>query len=89
MPTASSGIRTRSRTLHCSQTTSAVMILVVLAIRLRPSAFRSKITRPVAVSSNIAFSAEMASADSGKNRTAAMSTAAVPANILFIFLTRG
>ena len=41
MPTASFGMRILSRTLHCSQTISAVMILVVLAIRLRSVGFFS------------------------------------------------
>ena len=51
MPTASPGIRILSSTLHCSQTTRAVMILVVLAISPRSPAFFSKSTRPVTPSS--------------------------------------
>ena len=51
MPTASLGIRILSSTLHCSQTTSAVMILVVLAMSPRSPAFFSKNTRPVTPSS--------------------------------------
>ena len=50
IPTASFGIRIRSRTLHRSQTTSAVMIFVVLAIRLCSLAFFSYSTRPLTAS---------------------------------------
>ena len=49
-----------SSTLHCSQTTSAVIIFVVLAIRLRTSAFFSIKMRPVWASIRIAFCALMA-----------------------------
>ena len=47
MPTASFGMRIRSKTLHCSQMSSAVMILVVLAIRARAAGSLSKRYLPV------------------------------------------
>ena len=58
IPTASAGILTRSNTLHCSHTSSAVMILVVLAIKLFLLESLQKSTLPVVQSSNNADCAE-------------------------------
>ena len=87
MPTASLGIFIRSSTLHYSQTTKAVIILVVLAIRLRRSASCSYKTLPVAASSNMALRAEIASARLGKSRTAARNAAAICKKARFISFT--
>jgi hypothetical protein len=63
------------------------MILVVLAIKLRESALWAYNIRPVFASNNIAFSADMAFARTGKSRAATVTAVTAHASIRFIILT--
>ena len=88
MSTACLGITIWSSTLQRSQTSSAVMILVVLAIRLFSLPFLSSSSRPLTQSSTTADRAELALHGTVRSRTAARKAATVPNTLCFIPFTR-
>ena len=93
-PAASGGTETSRSKPPASQTRSPVMIFVVLAMRLRSSAFFSNSTLPESASTRMALFALMlpwnsaAPALPAQRKTAATTAAAVLIKLCFIVITR-